>query len=67
MRRPDISASAMRRASAAGIAALPGSVMPSVSAIAAMVEAVASWILWYPNFRRHHTRWYILSGVTETA
>jgi hypothetical protein len=30
----------MRRASAAGIAALPGSVMPSVSAIAAMVEAV---------------------------
>ena len=40
MRRPDISASAIRRESAAGIAALPGSVMPSVSAIEAMVEAV---------------------------
>src|SRR6266853_1001638 len=40
MRRPDISASAMRRESAAGIAALPGRVMPSVSAIEAMVDAV---------------------------
>ena len=40
MRRPDISASARRRESAAGIAALPGSVMPSVSAIAAIVDAV---------------------------
>jgi len=44
----------------------------------AIVDAVASWILWYPNFRRHHTRRFILSGegqirerrgdgVTETA
>jgi hypothetical protein len=67
IRRPDISASARRRESAAGIAALPGRVMPSVSAIEAIVDAVVSWILWYPNFGRHHTRRYILSGVTETA
>ena len=40
MRRPDISASAIRRESAAGIAALPGSVMPSASAIEAIVDAV---------------------------
>ena len=40
MRRPLISASAMRRESEAGMAALPGSVMPSASAIEAMVEAV---------------------------
>ena len=39
-RRPDISASARRRESAAGIAALPGRARPSVSAIAAMVDAV---------------------------
>ena len=39
-RRPDISASARRRESAAGMAALPGSAMPSASAIAAIVDAV---------------------------
>jgi hypothetical protein len=40
MRRPLISARAMRRESGAGMAALPDSVMPSASAIEAMVEAV---------------------------
>ncbi len=39
-RRPASSASASRRESAAGMAALPGSVMPSASAIEAIVEAV---------------------------
>src|SRR5436305_6120026 len=39
-RRPDSSASASRRESGAGIAALPGSVMPSASAIEAIGEAV---------------------------
>jgi hypothetical protein len=65
MWRPDISASAIRRESAAGIAALPGRVMPSVSAIEAIVEAVASWILWCPNFRRDRTGCVILSGEGE--
>ncbi len=65
MRRPDISASTMRRESAAGIAALPGRVMPSVSAIEAIVDAVASWILWYPNFRCDRTGCFILSGEGE--
>ena len=40
MRRPAISASARRRESAAGMAALPGSAMPSASPIEAMVDAV---------------------------
>ena len=39
-RRPESSASASRRESGAGIAALPGSVMPSASAMEAIVEAV---------------------------
>src|SRR6266851_4530596 len=65
MRRPDISASAIRRESAAGIAALPGRVMPSVSAMDAIVDAVASWILWYPNFRCDRTRCFILSAEGE--
>ena len=39
-RRPAISAIAMRRESAAGMAALPGRAMPSASAIEAIVEAV---------------------------
>jgi hypothetical protein len=39
--------------------------MPSVSAIEAMVDAVASWILWYPNFRCDRTGCFILSGERE--
>ena len=39
-RRPAISAMASRRASGAGIAAFPGSVIPSASATDAMVDAV---------------------------
>jgi hypothetical protein len=45
-RRPESSASAIRRESGAGIAALPGSVMPSASAIEAMVEAVPITMQW---------------------
>ena len=37
---PEASAARMRSACTAGIAAVPGSVMPSASAMAAMVEAV---------------------------
>jgi hypothetical protein len=40
IRFPVASARARRRESAAGIAALPGSVIPSASAIEAIVEAV---------------------------
>src|SRR5207244_1971005 len=40
MRRPAASASRSRQASGAGTAAMPGSVMPSASAIAAIVLAV---------------------------
>ena len=40
MRRPVNCASVWRRASTAGMAALPGSAMPSASTMLAMVEAV---------------------------
>jgi hypothetical protein len=30
-----------------------------------MVDAVASWILWYPNFWCDRTRCFILSGEGE--
>ena len=45
-RRPVASASARRRESGAGIAALPGSVIPSDSAIEAIVEAVPMTMQW---------------------
>src|ERR1041384_1234026 len=45
-RRPAISAIARRRESGAGMAALPGNVMPSASAIEAIVEAVPITMQW---------------------
>src|SRR5947199_211545 len=45
-RRPLSSASARRRESGAGIAALPGSVMPRASAIEAIVDAVPMTMQW---------------------
>src|SRR5262249_19046535 len=45
-RRPDSSASASRRESGAGIAALPGSVIPSASTIDAIVDAVPITMQW---------------------
>src|SRR2546430_8124975 len=52
-RRPLASARARRRESGAGIAALPGSVMPRASAIEAIVDAVPMTMQW-PDERDMH-------------
>ena len=46
MRRPVICASVLRRASTAGMAALPGKLIPSASTILAIVEAVPMVMQW---------------------
>ena len=52
-RRPDDSASASRRESGAGMAALPGRATPSASAIEAIVEAVPITMQWPVERDRH--------------
>ena len=66
-RRPLISASTSRRESGAGMAALFGSVMPSVSAIAAIVDAVPITMQWPVERDRHDSTSAISSSEMLSA
>ena len=66
-RRPLISESTSRRESDAGMAALPGSVMPSVSAIAAIVDAVPITMQWPAERERQDSTSAISSSEMLSA
>src|SRR5439155_1703070 len=66
-RRPLSSASARRRESGAGIAALPGRVMPRASAIEAIVDAVPMTMQWPDERERHASTSQSSSSVIRPA
>ncbi len=66
-RRPLSSARARRRESGAGIAALPGRVMPRASAIEAIVDAVPMTMQWPDERERHASTSQSSSSVIRPA
>src|SRR5216110_508513 len=66
-RRPLSSARARRRESGAGIAALPGRVMPRASAIEAIVDAVPMTMQWPDERERHASTSQSSSSVRRSA
>jgi hypothetical protein len=66
-RRPAISAIASRRESDAGIAALPGSVMPSASTTDAIVDAVPMTMQWPLERDMHDSASQSSSSVRRPA
>src|SRR5882672_2225495 len=66
-RRPASSACASRRESGAGMAALPGNVIPSASAIEAIVEAVPITMQWPAERDMHDSASQSSSSVSRPA